>query len=253
MKKCVKCDIDITNRGPRFKYCQECSDISKKESTIKYLSKEENKKMKNEYNKNYYDSNKEKLKPVRKKWRADNKEKEIEYNKERYYNVDKERLSKYYADNKEEINTKRFEYRKTDEYKKWIKEYKIKNAYKNRYRDSLKSVIRRLNRNKNDYTSILLGYSDIEFKNHIENQFTENMSWENRESFDIDHIIPISAFIKDVPLYIVCALENLKPMKPDENNKKYTSIDYDYIHLYKKYLEFLNDDYKNIILDYISS
>ena len=250
--ECIRCNNEILNRGKKAKLCLSCLEISKKDSYKKYSNKEDIKNKKIEYSKDYYSDNKERLKPIRKKWREDNSEKEKEYNKERYELIDKERLSNYYKENKEEINKKKSEYRKTDEYKKWISEYRVKNAHKQRYRDSLKSVIRRLNRDKNDYTNNLLGYSDLEFKLHIESQFTSDMSWEDRKSFEIDHIIPISAFIDDTPLNIVSALDNLKPMHPVDNIIKYTSIDYGYIHLYEKYIDYLNDEYKSQILDFLS-
>jgi hypothetical protein len=253
MKKCIKCDIDITDRGPRFKYCLDCAKLAKKESMNRVLNKEEIKEKRIAYSKKYYNMNKERLKPIRKEWRKINSEKEKEYNKKRYESIDKERLSNYYNENKEEINKKKSEYRKTDEYKKWISEYRIKNAYKQRYRDSLKSVKRRLMRDKNDYTNNLLGYSDMEFKIHIENQFTEEMSWDDRKSFEIDHIIPIAAFKEDTPLCIVSSLDNLKPVNPQDNIRKYTSIDYNYVQLYEKYLDFIKDEYKEKILNYISS
>jgi hypothetical protein len=252
MKNCIKCDIDISNRGAKFKYCKDCSEISKKESYKKYQNKDDVKISKLEYTKDYYEINKERLKPVRKKWRDNNIENQKKYNTKRYENVDKERLSIYYIENKEEINRKKSEYRKTDEYKKWINDYRIKNAHKQRYRDSLKSVIRRLNRDKNDYTNNLLGYSDMDFKIHIESQFNDKMSWIDRKSFEIDHIIPISAFIDNTPLSIVSSLENLKPIEPEDNIRKYTSIDYNYIYLYEKYIDFIKDEYKIKILDYIS-
>jgi hypothetical protein len=247
---CKNCNSENL-RSKRSKYCESCFELSKKESYKRY--RENNKEKVNESSKKNYEKNKEKLKPVRKKWRDDNKEKQIEYNKERYEIVDKERLSNYYKDNKEEINRKRVEYRKTDEYKKWKKEYDLKNSYKNRYRDSLKSVIRRLNLNKNDYTNKLLGYSDMDFKLHIENQFVDDMSWENKNTFEIDHIIPISAFLQNTPLNIVSSLDNLKPMDPIENLKKYISIDYNYIKLYEKYIDFLIPRYKEEVINYLKN
>jgi hypothetical protein len=246
---CKSCNSENL-KSKRSKYCESCSELSKKESYKKY--RENNKEKVNETSKKNYEKNKEKLKPVRKKWRDDNKEKQIEYNKERYEIVDKERLSNYYKENKEEINKKRSEYRKTDEYKKWKKEYDLKNSYKNRYRDSLKSVIRRLNLDKNDYTNKLLGYSDLDFKLHIESQFIGDMSWENKNTFEIDHIIPISAFIENTPLNIVSSLDNLKPMDPVENLKKFVSIDYNYINLYEKYIDFLIPKYKEEVINYLN-
>lgn len=247
---CEKCNIE-TGKSKRFKYCDSCSELSKKESYMKY--KKNNKEKVKEVSRKNYEKNKNRLKPIRKKWRENNKEKEKVNNKERYLKKDKERLSNYYMENKEEINNRKKEYRKTDEYKKWKKEYDLKNIYKQRYRDSLKSVIRRLNRDKNDYTNELLGYSDMDFKIHIESQFVGDMSWENRNTFEIDHIIPIVAFIENTPLNIVSSLDNLKPMNPMENIKKFISIDYNYIKLYEKYIDYLIPEYKEEIIKYLES
>lgn len=30
MKKCAKCEVDISERGGKFKYCKECSELSKR-------------------------------------------------------------------------------------------------------------------------------------------------------------------------------------------------------------------------------
>ena len=250
MMNCKSCNSENL-KSKRSKYCESCSELSKIESYKRY--RENNKEKIKEVNKKNYEKNKEKLKPVRKKWRDDNKEKQIEYNKERYEIVDKERLSNYYKQNKEEINRKKAEYRKTDEYKKWKKEYDMKNSYRNRYRDSLKSVIRRLKLSKSDYTNNLLGYSDLDFKLHIESQFIGDMSWENKNTFEIDHIIPISSFIENTPLNIVSSLDNLKPMDPIENLKKYISIDYNYIKLYEKYIDFLIPSYKEEVINYLNN
>ena len=245
---CKKCNVE-TGKSGRFKYCDTCSELVKKESYKKY--KENNKEKIKEVTRKNYEKNKERLKPIRKKWREENNEKEKEYNKERYEYIDKERLSNYYTENKEEINERKKEYRKTEEYKKWKKEYDLKNSYKTRYRDSLKSVNRRLNRDKDDYTNKLLGYSDMDFKLHIESQFVENMSWENRNTFEIDHIIPIVAFFENTPLNIVSALDNLMPISPVDNVRKFTSIDYNYIKLYEKYIDYLVPEYKEEIIKHL--
>lgn len=248
---CDKCNKDISELGKRKKYCDNCSKLKIKESYDKYREKETSKAIRSEYSKKHYDENKDNLKPIRKKWRENNKEKEQVSSKERYIKKDKERLSNYYIENKEQINNRKKEYRKTDEYKKWKKEYDLKNIYKQRYRDSLRSVIRRLNRDKNDYTNKLLGYSDMDFKLHIESQFIGDMNWENRNTFEVDHIIPIIAFIENTPLNIVSSLDNLKPMNPTENVKKFISIDYNYISLYEKYIDYLIPEYKEEILKFI--
>ncbi len=39
-----------------------------------------------------------------------------------------------------------------------------------------------------------LGCSKEDFLKHIESKFLENMNWENRNLWDIDHIIPCCSF-----------------------------------------------------------
>lgn len=224
MRKCKVCDTDISDRHYKAIFCLSCSD-------------------RKNYLKRYYQENKERLKPIRNEWKTENKEKMIIYYKERYLNLDKERLQKYYEENKERIR----ERSKSEQYLIKRKEHRLKNHWRIRYRTSLRCVMKRLGIKKNDYTNILLGYSDLEFKEHIENQFINNMSWENRSSFEIDHIIPIVAFKVNTPMNIVSALDNLMPLDPVENLNKFISIDVKFIELYLKYFEYLTSEYQEKI------
>lgn len=40
----------------------------------------------------------------------------------------------------------------------------------------------------------LVGCTVELLKQHIEQQFTENMSWDNRSEWHVDHIVPLSSF-----------------------------------------------------------
>lgn len=71
-----------------------------------------------------------------------------------------------------------------------------------------------------DYNSIVIGCTPLELKNHLESQFTPEMTWENRgEVWHIDHIKPLALFdnenMKHANLYT-----NLQPMIASENLKK---------------------------------
>jgi len=72
---------------------------------------------------------------------------------------------------------------------------------------------------KEDLTKNLLGYTQKELITHIESQFIGEMSWENRNSFHVDHIIPIAQLIKlgITDPKIVNSLDNLQPLTPTEN------------------------------------
>jgi hypothetical protein len=233
-KNCSKCLVekDVSEFSKCSTWCKGCHNL---------------------YNKGNYEENKERLKPIRKKWMDENKDKFKLYLKERYVKIDKERLKNYYEENKNDIKIRKEKYGKTDEYKKWLSEYKIKKSWKNRYRDVLKGVIRRIGCKKENKTISILGYSALDFKNHIESKFENNMNWEGgRNEFHIDHIVPVSAFEKDTPLNIINSLDNLRPVSVAFNLQKSNKIDYDEIDIYIKYLEFIKEDYFNDIKEYLN-
>lgn len=70
----------------------------------------------------------------------------------------------------------------------------------------------------------MLGYSPQELKEHIEKQFISGMSWDNRDAWQIDHIIPISRAKSIEDVIALNQLANLKPLWAKENNKKRAQI-----------------------------
>ena len=68
----------------------------------------------------------------------------------------------------------------------------------------------------------LLGYTYQELKDHLESQFKYGMTWENRCEWHIDHIKPISQFVKEgvTDPRKVNALSNLQPLWASENQSK---------------------------------
>lgn len=86
-------------------------------------------------------------------------------------------------------------------------------------RDLLKRVLSLTGERKSRTTEAMLGYSADQLRIHIESQFKPGMSWENRDQWHIDHIIPINVMIKEG---ITCpkkinALSNLRPLWAYEN------------------------------------
>jgi len=65
----------------------------------------------------------------------------------------------------------------------------LKNIVSSRIHAALKS-------DKTERSIEYLGCTIVEFKAHIESQFTEGMTWENHGTWHIDHIVPIK-FKKD--------------------------------------------------------
>lgn len=98
-------------------------------------------------------------------------------------------------------------------------------------RTNVSRAIRGMLKNKQKTASCLcyLPYTPKQLKEHLENQFDENMSWDNYGSYwQVDHIHPQSLLPYDSmehPNFIKCwALENLQPLEKIENIKKSNKI-----------------------------
>lgn len=91
-----------------------------------------------------------------------------------------------------------------------------------RLREAMGNMVRRVLSAKTERTSIYLGYSTTDLREHLERQFTKGMSWDNYGEWHIDHIYPVSLFISDGetdPSKINC-LSNLRPLWAKENLSK---------------------------------
>jgi DNA repair exonuclease SbcCD ATPase subunit len=177
-----------------------------------------------EYIKSYYRENKERILEQTKEYRENNKEELKEYrenNKERI----REKQKEYREKNKDKIKelqknwvknnkNKIKEYRKinNDKIKEYNRNYYKKNNYVFAWRTLLKHTISRMDTIKEGFTIDILGYSALELKEHIENLFTTEMSWENYGEWHIDHIKPVCTFDKETPQNIVNELSNLRPL-----------------------------------------
>lgn len=75
-------------------------------------------------------------------------------------------------------------------------------------------------------TNIILGASYEEVKKHIEKQFTDGMSWENRGFYGwhIDHIIPLASAKTEEELIKLCHYTNLQPLWWKDNLEKGAKI-----------------------------
>jgi hypothetical protein len=177
-----------------------------------------------EYNKAYFQANKEKHKA----WREKNKEKVKENNKA-YYKGNKEYHKEYCKANRDKLteyqNKYRKERRKTDplyrlslilrasSYRAWKGEAKPKK------------------------TEELLGCTYNDFKDYITAQFVGNMTWDNYgDVWHVDHITPLSV-IKDVSqtelIESLCHFSNLQPLFAEDNLSKHGKLDYEYPAIYK--------------------
>ena len=179
----------------------------------------------------------------KKKWRINNKEKIkkhyleikqtlLDYQKKyRQENLDKvnERKKKYYNINKKEILNKNKVYRKNTKNIRNIYEF---NKKKNNTVYSLSCGMRSriwkytklMSITKKNKTFDIVGCTPQSLKEHLETQFINGMSWDNRSEWHIDHIIPLSSAKTEEELYKLCHYSNLQPLWAGDNLSKGTKV-----------------------------
>ena len=92
-----------------------------------------------------------------------------------------------------------------------------------RCKNNLKKVFRKKRIPKDSFSARLLGISDWEtLAEHIESQFGNSYSWENRDQWDIDHIRPTASFdLEDEKQQLVAFnWRNLQPLWKIDNQSK---------------------------------
>lgn len=126
----------------------------------------------------------------------------------------KARRSKYLKDKKDIIREKRRVYKT---YKKSTDNlYKLTLDLRKRTAKAFK--VSRWD--KNSKTKTILGCEFKKAFNHIESQFVEGMSWNNRHEWHIDHIIPLASAKTEEELIKLCHYTNLQPLWAEDNLKK---------------------------------
>ncbi|CAM0057715.1 hypothetical protein VPHF89G1_0066 [Vibrio phage F89 g1] len=189
----------------------------------------------------YQEQNKDKVAKRDRKYREKNKGKIAERNR-KYQEQNKEKITeqkrKYREKNKEKVAGRMRKYRERNKEKlaererKWREENREMVAERMRkwHRANPEQVFIRnsLNRCMDNFAGKrakaeeLLGYTCEQLRSHIESQFREGMSWDNRSEWHIDHIKPVIAFIKEgtTDPAIINALDNLQPLWAKENLSK---------------------------------
>jgi hypothetical protein len=212
-KECIlsKCKVYYQdNKDERLDYYYNNREeiIEKKktyrEDNIEKISKREreyyllNKDRENEKDREYYLLNKHSI----------SERKKIKYNE----NADKERsrLSLYRKNNKDRINEKIRLRKQNDPL------YKAKLAI----RSTISCSIRKKGYKKNSRTYEILCCSYEDFKQHIEKQFTDGMSWDNYGEWHLDHKTPVSWAETEEQVYELNKYTNFQPLWEFDNLSK---------------------------------
>jgi hypothetical protein len=133
----------------------------------------------------------------------------------------KEKLKNFHKDNPE----KRKEYRRNYKSRKHQQRKERRKCdpifnLTNRMRCRLWKYLTFFEVTKKNKTFDIVGCTPEFLKEHLENQFTGGMSWENREKWHIDHIIPLCLAKTEEELYKLCHYNNLQPLWAEDNLKK---------------------------------
>jgi hypothetical protein len=165
-----------------------------------------------------------------------NKEK-IKENKSIYYNKNREsfllKKKEYGLNNKEKIKEKQKEYCKKNR-EKINNYYRVytKNRKENDKLFKLSCNLRTLigmsikgkGYTKKSKTNEILGCSFKEFKQHLELQFTEGMTWNNAGKWHLDHIYPVSLSKDENELIKLNHYTNFQPLWAEDNIRKGNKI-----------------------------
>lgn len=217
---------------------------------IKLKSKEyynENKERLDEKNKKYYQNNKEQHLENNKAWRLSNP-KRYEKIKDNYKERQSELRKARYLNNKEEENQKSKEYFKlnkdTKEYREKKQTYKKERKKKDplfnlrvKIASRVYAAFKGQGYSKNTITQKMIGCSWVELQEHIQAQFTKDMTWDNYGDWQIDHIIPLGSSIDKDEMIKLCHFINLQPMWKEDNLAKKNKYEFEDKVKYLKLIE----------------
>ena len=174
-----------------------------------------------QYSKTYRILNKEKLKNKEKKYRLEHLHKYAEKTA-RYRLRHPEKIKEYQSTEECRINCAKRAKKYRQNHPEKSREYKQRDYVKiiDRLRYRLWYVLKRFNNNKQNSILGILGCSSKEFKKYLENQFDDNMNWDNYGKWHIDHIIPLSSAKNIDELENLFHYKNCQPLWARDNLRK---------------------------------
>jgi hypothetical protein len=160
--------------------------------------------------KKYYESNKEKISEYYSEWRENKKEHLKEYQK------------KWREDNRDKLRKTKRDYEKNRKDSDPL--YKLVANF----RTAIWTVLKESNVDKYGHYFDVLQYSPEELINHLEKQFKDDMTWDNYGIWHVDHKLPITSFniqeMGDEEFMKCWCLDNLQPMWGEENIRKSNKV-----------------------------
>jgi hypothetical protein len=160
-----------------------------------------------------------------KRWREKNKDSVREYVKtwnEKNKEHRKEYLKEYREKNIDNIRKTKRDYERNRKASDPL--YKLISNF----RTAIYQVLKENNIEKNKSYFDILQYTPEELINHLEKQFTDDMTWDNYGIWHVDHKLPITSFdiqeMGDDEFMRCWSLNNLQPMWGEENIRKSNKV-----------------------------
>jgi hypothetical protein len=246
-KKCNRCGLILPvdefykrKDGKVRNPCKNCKKIINAISNKKWSQTDEGKSKQKLYNKKYKIKKKEENRIIREEKRQIKINEQLE--KKRIKDLVKQeklQLKIQLKNKKKEEYIKKLEYYKSDEYKelkrkrtnaknyiRWKKKWETNTTFamKVRLRNLIRKSFIKRGYSKSSKTQDILGIDYEGLVKHIESQFKDGMTWENRGEWHIDHIIPLSSATSEDELTKLCHYTNLQPLWEKDNLEKSNKI-----------------------------
>jgi len=199
----------IEQKEERSNYAKKKYVESKDERLIKAkVYYEKTKEAKSEYDKIYREQNKAKIAEYKKQWSNENAEQIAE------------RMKIYRQDNAEKLALEKSKYAKTNRPKinarqsKYDKQRRAADPLYRLAKNTRNMVLRYMVDGKRKRTQQIIGCTYEELRLHLEQQFTEGMTWENYgiNGWHVDHIQPLASAKTEDELVALCHYTNLQPL-----------------------------------------
>lgn len=210
-----------------MKQCSKCVNFLPRDNFSKDNSKADGlytvcKSCKKEYRKHYYAKTAARAKREASAWYYENRD------------FAKERGSKYYEKNIEEIKKRRKEryWRDPESAKLSVKEYNRERARRDpvfrmscRCKKRIWAALNEGGYTKRSRSFDIIGCTPEYLAYHLEQQFSQGMTWSNYGDWHIDHKVPLASADTEDEVIRLCHYTNLQPLWAKENISKGARID----------------------------
>lgn len=221
--RCKECNLESykkSRESAKKTYCKKMEILKKDKEKYKDYKKknkerlkkftDENKDYKREYHKEYHKKNKtnEKYINMREEYKKKNRERKI-YTDKIYREKSKDKMKEY-------RKTYKCEHNKTPQKCIICKPYSyLTELQRGRIHNAINGV-------KGKHTIEYLGCDNKELYNHLEKQFKDGMTWENKGEWHIDHIRPCASFNLELEEERIKCFHysNLQPLWASDNLSK---------------------------------